>query len=229
MRRQALWRPDLCGLWVRYSSYFSSPLRFLLCILSHSYVPLCFLFSFSVFLGGPASRRRKEQGYLGASHILKPDGGLKVHTSIQLMSYTAHFIFRVSSLPIPVISHSIPSFYSPLLSSLPFHPSACHQEESNHCGDEGTRQSAHSDPHFGRIRGHRRGHIGGVRTHHGQGGCYGVSRIQEPFKVEDNFQTVELINRIFTHRFPHTNECDILFTQIISLQPLLFITPTFFS
>jgi Glycine cleavage T-protein C-terminal barrel domain len=113
MRRQALWRPDLCGLWVRYSSNFSSPLLFLHCILSHSYVPLSFLFSFSVFLGGPASRRRKEQGYLGASHILKPDGGLKVHTSIQFMSYTAHIILPVSSLPIPVIS--------PLLSSLPCH------------------------------------------------------------------------------------------------------------
>lgn len=28
--------------------------------------------------GGPTSRRRKDQGFLGASHILKPDGGLKV-------------------------------------------------------------------------------------------------------------------------------------------------------
>lgn len=31
--------------------------------------------------GGPTSRRRKDQGFLGASHILKPDGGLKVKKS----------------------------------------------------------------------------------------------------------------------------------------------------
>jgi hypothetical protein len=142
--------------------------------------------------------------------------------SIHVIHCTHHSSRILSPHPCYIPSPLIPSLSSP-------HPSACHQEESNHCRDEGARQSAHNDPHFGRIGGHWRGHIRGVRTHHGQGGCYGVSRIQEPFKVEVHFQTLELICRILTHRFPHPNGCDIPFTRIISLQPLLFITSTFFS
>jgi hypothetical protein len=57
------------------------PVIFLLLLPTVHIFPFKTFFSiFSVLLGGPTSRRRKEQGYLGASHILKPDGGLKVHT-----------------------------------------------------------------------------------------------------------------------------------------------------
>ena len=86
MRRPVLLRLGWCGPWVSQPQKY---IKLLQCVNKppafqkslNSILCNSFPFPLTGTLGGPTSRRRKDQGFLGASHILRPDGGLKVRWS----------------------------------------------------------------------------------------------------------------------------------------------------
>ena len=67
----------------------------------------CYWLSPIVCLGGPQSRRRKEQGFLGAAHFLKPDGGLKVLLLAMITFQLSLYLSIYSILFCSMLFHSI--------------------------------------------------------------------------------------------------------------------------